>query len=89
MSNKKLTLENYIFDLIAKREYDLVTLQKEREDYSNQAYWCLWNRYHGAIDDLYLSLAAHKNPLSQITDEEKGIIKKEKKKHESKSNKTN
>lgn len=63
---KVLSLENYIFDLIEKREYDLKMLEKEKENYSAQAYWCLFYRYHGALSDLYMSLTAFNNPLSQI-----------------------
>lgn len=77
---KQLTHESFILDLIAKRQFDLKKLELEKQDYSKKDYQCLWNRWTGSLSDLYLCITAHNNPLSQISNEDKGFTITKKKK---------
>lgn len=53
--------EKYIFYRLKLIEENLLSLQKNKEDYSEKDYWWLFNRYNSQKDILYILITAHDN----------------------------
>lgn len=57
---KKLTLEEYVLQLLNQKIAQLHTLNVEKEDYTEKDYQFLWTSYISSINVLYMCLASQK-----------------------------